>query len=94
MHSSFFYGLLLYGVLFNGFGFLIMGLDKRKAERAQWRIPEASLFLVAALGGSAGAYLGMQLLRHKTRRVAFRFGIPVVFFLQVSGITWICLSQY
>ena len=93
MYPSFFYGLLLYGGLVNCFGFFIMGLDKRKAKKAQWRIPESSLFLVAVLGGSAGAYLGMQVFRHKTRHAAFRFGIPIVFFLQVSGITLICLSQ-
>ena len=63
------------------FAFII---DKKKAKRSKWRIPEATLLGLAALGGSIGAWLGMRLWRHKTLHNKFRFGIPLIFLAQLA----------
>jgi len=76
---------MLYIILFiNVVTFLIYGLDKLKAVNGWWRVPEWVLLGLAAVGGAAGAYLGMQLCRHKTRKPLFRFGVPLLFIVQVS----------
>ncbi|NLL45531.1 MAG: DUF1294 domain-containing protein [Clostridiales bacterium] len=64
-------------------GFLAMALDKRRAVRGGWRIPERTLFLIAALGGALGVWLGMELVRHKSRSRKFVFGIPAILTLQI-----------
>ena len=82
---------LCYLPFINLLGFLSMWRDKRSAMRGTWRTPEAILFLIAFLGGSVGSYLGMQVFRHKTRHAAFRFGIPLIFFLQIAAFTAVFL---
>lgn len=67
----------------------LMGIDKRRARRGAWRIPERTLFLAAALGGSAGAWLGMYLFRHKTRRWYFVAGIPAILLAQLALAYWL-----
>lgn len=62
---------------------MIYGLDKKRAEKKQWRISEATLLLFAAIGGSMGAWLGMRLFHHKTRHPKFYIGVPVIFLVQV-----------
>ncbi len=76
--------LLAYLIIMNIAGFVSMGLDKSKAKRHAWRIPEATLFIIALLGGSVGSILGMQLFRHKTKHWYFVVGMPVIFFLQLT----------
>ena len=61
-----------------------MGADKRRARLQRWRIPEARLFLLAALGGAAGGWLGMALFHHKTRHWSFRLGFPLLTLLQLA----------
>lgn len=61
--------------------------DKRKAKKGAWRIPEATLLGLAALGGSVAMYLTMHLIRHKTKHLKFMLGIPVIFLLQL-GLAW------
>ena len=68
--------LLFYLLCVNGAGFLLMGLDKRRAKRGQWRIPEKTLFLPPLLGGTPGAIAGMHVFHHKTKHWYFRFGLP------------------
>ena len=75
--------LVVYLVLVNIAAFGMYGMDKRKAIRKQWRIPEAQLLAVAAIGGSAGALLGMQFFHHKTRKWKFKIGVPVFLALQL-----------
>lgn len=75
--------LFIYLLCINIFAFLIYGADKYKARHSQWRIPEKMLLLFAALGGSIGAYLGMRLFHHKTRKAKFTIGVPAIFLLQV-----------
>jgi len=60
-----------------------MGIDKHKAKKKQWRIPERTLFLSAAIGGSIGAMYGMHLFRHKTKHKSFLFGMPAILALQL-----------
>ena len=72
-----------YLVCINLAAFALMGLDKRRARNRQWRIPEKMLFLAALLGGSAGAWAGMYVFRHKTRHWYFVVGMPVILLAQL-----------
>lgn len=69
--------------------FLIYGLDKFKAQRQLWRIPEITLLLVALLGGSLGAWLGMKVWRHKTKHLLFSIGLPLILALQLVWIGYL-----
>jgi len=76
--------LIVYLVIMNIAGYATMGIDKAKAKKGAWRIPEATLFLVAILGGSIGSIFGMQHFRHKTKHWYFAVGMPIIFFLQLA----------
>lgn len=82
--------LIVYLTIINIVAFGMYGVDKQKAIKNQWRIPEAQLLAVAAIGGSAGAILGMQFFHHKTRKWKFRIGVPLI--LAVQLIVWRMLS--
>ena len=75
--------LPLYLITINAVGFLLMLADKLKAKRGAWRIPESTLMAVAAVGGSVGSLIGMQLFRHKTRHIKFTLGIPLILAIQI-----------
>lgn len=75
--------LLVYLLIINAVGFTLMLVDKHKAKKKRWRIPEATLIGVAALGGSVGSLIGMYLVRHKTKHPKFTIGIPVILAVQV-----------
>lgn len=75
--------IVIYLAVINLAGFLCMAIDKRKARRNKWRIPEATLFLFAIFGGSLGVLIGMQVFRHKTLKPKFFIGIPVILGVQV-----------
>lgn len=75
--------LTSYLAIINFAGFALMGIDKYKAKKRAFRIPEATLFIVAIIGGSAGSLLGMYLFRHKTRHRSFVIGMPLILFLQI-----------
>lgn len=75
--------LSLYLLAVNAAGFVIMGIDKKRAVRGAWRISEASLFLTALAGGALGCTLGMHRFRHKTRHWYFRYGMPAIFIVQL-----------
>lgn len=74
---------LIYLIGINLAGFIIMGVDKKRAIRGAWRISEASLFLTAILGGNLGCILGMQHFRHKTKHWYFKYGMPAILVVQV-----------
>ena len=74
---------LVYLVVMNLIGFAIMGIDKKRAIQGAWRISEASLFMVALLGGSLGCILGMRQFRHKTRHWYFKYGMPAILIIQI-----------
>ena len=75
--------LIAYFALVNIIGFALMGIDKRKARKNAFRIPEATLFAMAIIGGSIGSILGMQLFRHKTKHMSFKIGMPVILVFQI-----------
>ena len=82
----------LYLLSVNVTAFALMGVDKRRARRGQWRVPERTLFLPALLGGALGGTLGMRTFRHKTRHWYFRFGFPLLLVLQLLGLGWLALQ--
>ena len=67
----------------NLFAFCTYGIDKWKAKKGAWRIPEKTLLLLALIGGSAGAIAGMMCFRHKTRKAKFMITVPVIFVVEV-----------
>ena len=75
---------MYYVLILNFVTMLVYGIDKFKAKKGKWRIPESTLLLLAVLGGSIGAWLGMRVWRHKTQHKKFKYGIPVIFILQVA----------
>lgn len=75
--------VLTYLELINLVSFVLYGVDKRRARRGRWRIPESALILVAVIGGSVGALGGMYLFRHKTRKPRFAVGVPVILGMQI-----------
>ena len=70
--------LLAYLVIINAVAFILMLVDKIKAKKNLWRIPEATLFLMAVIGGSIGSLLGMYTFRHKTKHIKFIVGMPLI----------------
>lgn len=75
--------LFLYLLTINAVAFLLMLIDKQKARKKKWRIPEATLMGVAALGGSIGSLMGMYIFRHKTRHKKFTIGTPAILIAQL-----------
>ena len=75
--------LYAYLVIINAVGFLIMLIDKRKAQKNLWRISERSLMSIAVFGGSVGVLLGMYAFRHKTKHLRFTIGVPVILSVQI-----------
>ncbi|MDD3165362.1 MAG: DUF1294 domain-containing protein [Oscillospiraceae bacterium] len=84
--------VVLYFIVLNILAYMLFGVDKYKAVRAHWRIPEATLLLFAVLGGSVGALVGMRLFLHKTQKNKFRIGVPVILLVQAALACWLCLS--
>lgn len=78
--------LIVYVVAVNVVAFVVYGVDKYKAQKAKWRIRESTLLLLAVIGGSAGAWLGMKICRHKTCHAKFRYGVPAILLIQLTGV--------
>ena len=76
--------LLIYLIDANIVTFVVFGIDKYKAKRGLWRIPEASLLTMAVIGGSIGAWLGTKVWHHKTLHKKFKYGIPLIIALQAA----------
>lgn len=83
--------ILLYLLAINIFGFFIMWLDKKKARNGSWRISEKTLFIVTALGGGIGTIAGMYVFRHKTQKLNFVIGFPVITILEIIAFIWFWL---
>lgn len=75
--------IVCYGIIMNLLAFLLYGIDKWSARHDLRRIPEKVLLGIAAIGGSLGAFAGMRLFRHKTRKAKFYLGVPILLFLQI-----------
>ena len=69
--------------------FFLYGIDKYKAKKNQWRISEATLLTMAAIGGSIGARAGMRLWHHKTMHKKFKYGIPFIITLQIALVVYL-----
>lgn len=81
---------LLYAVIINLVAFIMMAVDKERARQHKWRIPEGSLLIAGFVGGSVGAYLGMKLCHHKTKKWYFAYGLPVfIVFHVVFLVLWL-----
>ena len=76
--------IICYLLAVNIVTFLLYGIDKYKAKKGKWRISEATLLLMAVIGGSIGAWAGMRLWHHKTMHKKFKYGIPIIIILQVA----------
>ena len=88
LHSCLAYYLL--GI--NAVTFIVYGIDKYKAKKAKWRIPEATLLLLAVLGGSIGAWMGMKVWHHKTMHKKFKYGIPAILLIQIALMTYLHMN--
>ena len=75
-----------YLALMNLIGFASMGIDKKRAVKKLWRIPESTLFIIALIGGSIGSIIGMRVFHHKTRHWYFVYGMPAILFLQIAAV--------
>lgn len=84
--------ILGYLFLINAIGYLLMLVDKLKAKKNLWRIPESTLLTAAALGGSIGMLIGMYTVRHKTKHLKFTLGVPAILIAQIGLIVWIFIS--
>ena len=82
--------LFLYLFIMNAAGVISMLVDKRKAKKKLWRIPEAMLLTIAALGGSVGSLIGMYTFRHKTKHIKFTLGVPAILMAQLV-LAWVLL---
>lgn len=75
--------IIIYLLIMNLFTFLIMGIDKKKAKKGRWRVPEKTLFILVALGGGIGGIAGMYVFRHKTKKMKFIIGFPLIIIMQI-----------
>lgn len=85
LHSCLAYYLLAINVV----TFIVYGIDKYKVKKAKWRISEATLLLLAVLGGSIGAWMGMKVWHHKTMHKKFKYGIPAILLIQIALMTYL-----
>ena len=90
LHSCLAYYLL--GI--NAVTFIVHGIDKYKAKKAKLRIPEATLLLLAVLGGSIGAWMGMKVWHHKTMHKKFKYGIPAILLIQIALMTYLHVNLW
>ncbi len=81
--------ILIYLMAINVFAFFLYGIDKWKAKRSKWRIPEMTLLSIAVIGGSVGAWIGMKVWHHKTMHKKFKYGIPLILFAQIAIVLFI-----
>ncbi len=85
--------IIIYLTSINLATFITYGIDKMKAKRSKWRIREASLLLLAVLGGSIGALLGMKVWHHKTMHKKFKYGVPAILIVQMAIIGYLLMKH-
>ena len=87
------YSYLAYYLLaINAVAFTMYGIDKYKAKKAKWRISEATLLLLAVVGGSIGAWMGMKVWHHKTMHEKFKYGIPAILLIQIALMAYLHMN--
>ena len=84
--------LIYYLLAINAVAFIMYGIDKYKAKKAKWRISEATLLLLAVLGGSIGAWIGMKVWHHKTMHKKFKYGIPAILLIQIALMAYLHMN--
>ena len=84
--------VFIYVIIINIVSFHLYRIDKRKAERGEYRIPEAVLLGVAFLGGALGAFCAMREYRHKTLHPTFVVGVPIALIIQIGLVLWVMIS--
>ena len=84
--------LVCYLLAVNAVTFIVYGIDKYKAKKAKWRISEATLLLLAVLGGSVGAWMGMKVWHHKTMHKKFKYGIPAILLIQIALMVYLHMN--
>ena len=84
--------LTYYLLAINAIAFIVYGIDKYKAKKAKWRISEATLLLLAVLGGSLGAWMGMKVWHHKTMHKKFKYGIPAILLIQIALMAYLHMN--
>ena len=82
--------IIFYLLVINAVAFIVYGIDKFKARKGRWRIPETTLLLLAIVGGSIGAWLGMKAWHHKTMHLKFKYGLPAILLLQLALAVYLC----
>ena len=83
-----------YLLAINAVAFIVYGIDKYKAKKAKWRISEATLLLLAVLGGSIGAWMGMKVWHHKTMHKKFKYGIPAILLIQIALMAYLHMNLW
>ena len=83
--------IIIYFIVINILGFLVMYIDKQKAKKGKWRIPEKVLFIITSLGGGIGTIAVMYTFRHKTQKTAFVIGFPAITILEIIAIVYFTL---
>ncbi len=86
--------IVIYIFAVNILGFALMGIDKSRAKKRGFRIPEATLFVVAIIGGSIGTIIGMFSFRHKTRHWYFLYGLPAILLIQIALVIAVLASPF
>ena len=84
--------LAYYHLALNAVTFIVYGIDKYKAKKVKWRIPEATLLLLAVVGGSVGAWIGMKIWHHKTMHKKFKYGIPAILLIQIALMAYLHMN--
>ena len=84
--------LTYYLLAINAVAFIMYGIDKYTAKKAKWRISEATLLLLAVLGGSIGAWMGMKVWHHKTMHKKFKYGIPAILLIQIALMAYLHMN--
>ena len=80
--------IIIYLIIINIIGFLVMYIDKQKAKKGKWRIPEKTIFIITVLGGGIGTIAGMYTFRHKTQKLHFTIGLPTITILEIIGVIY------
>ena len=86
--------LAIYFIAINLIGFFSIGIDKQKAKKRTFRIPEATLFTIAIIGGSLGSIIGMNVFRHKTQRRLFLIGMPAILLIHILLLAFLTFGPY
>ena len=86
--------LAYYPLAINAVTFIVYGIDKYKAKKAKWRISEATFLLLAVLGGSIGAWMGMKVWHHKTMHKKFKYGIPAILLIQIALMAYLHMNLW